>query len=362
MPPKKKGPVTTLKEINPQDYARNVFHLFRVCLGTSLFLISFVFLLWFQAIRFPPLGDTPQLASPLKGTILNVETLFPEWNIDGESWGDVGPSDSVNEGKIPSFMKVVSTVPLKEYLKLESAEDKDADTGKKGKGAAPKKEVKKGKKEVSTEFVDLAVDETGMQLPRVFIGTTTTNDQGEILSDESQALEGFSFVYPFQREIAMNNNAGDRMAFLGVDAPVAAEDITGEEIDPYMCAAFAMVNRFAAALNPSTSTTSLQSSPPSPSPLSPSPSSTPSTQTLSNFPYLWRSIYPQSSSGRPCFNSAGKYCVKLYLGGAWRKVVVLDSVPVRADGRCVLASSSQALELWPLLLSKAIYAAFCTCG
>jgi hypothetical protein len=78
--------------------------------------------------------------------------------------------------------------------------------------------------------------------------------------------------------------------------------------------------------------------------------------------FLWRSIYPQSSEGRPCYNPNGKYCVKLYLAGRWRRVAVSDAVPVSESGRCLLPRSSEALELWPTLLAKALYAAVAGCG
>ena len=57
-----------------------------------------------------------------------------------------------------------------------------------------------------------------------------------------------------------------------------------------------------------------------------------------------------------------KYCVRLYLAGEWRRVFVDDSVPLTVDGNPALASSSDRLELWPLLLAKAIYSVYSACG
>jgi hypothetical protein len=37
-------------------------------------------------------------------------------------------------------------------------------------------------------------------------------------------------------------------------------------------------------------------------------------------------------------------------------------MPVNADEQAVLASSSESLELWPMLLSKAVYSAYTACG
>ena len=78
--------------------------------------------------------------------------------------------------------------------------------------------------------------------------------------------------------------------------------------------------------------------------------------------YLWRAIYPKLPNGKPCYNPSGKYCVKLYLAGKWRKVYVDDSVPLRSDGLPALASSEDRLELWPLILSKALYTVYSACG
>jgi len=64
-------------------------------------------------------------------------------------------------------------------------------------------------------------------------------------------------------------------------------------------------------------------------------------------PFLWQAIYPKFKSQRPYYNPSGKYCVKLFLAGKWRKVTVSDVLPVEADGRPAIASSSEAYELWP---------------
>jgi len=78
--------------------------------------------------------------------------------------------------------------------------------------------------------------------------------------------------------------------------------------------------------------------------------------------FLWRAIHPQLPNGKPVYNPAGKYCVRLYLCGKWRRVYVDDSLPVTADGAPALACSADTLELWPLLLAKAIYSVYSACG
>ncbi|ORX54195.1 hypothetical protein BCR36DRAFT_322497 [Piromyces finnis] len=69
---------------------------------------------------------------------------------------------------------------------------------------------------------------------------------------------------------------------------------------------------------------------------------------------LWDHIYPKGKDGMPSYNSSGKYIVKLYWLGNWRKITVDDSIPVDSKGRPLLVRSVVQHELWQLILSKAI--------
>lgn len=61
-------------------------------------------------------------------------------------------------------------------------------------------------------------------------------------------------------------------------------------------------------------------------------------------------------------NRTGKYIIRLYYLGAWRRIYVDDMVPVNAKGKCLLPTCSRKLGingpyvqlLWPPLISKAI--------
>eukprot|EP00047_Mylnosiga_fluctuans_P005908 m.243568 g.243568 ORF g.243568 m.243568 type:complete len:1503 (+) comp14265_c0_seq1:2238-6746(+) len=67
----------------------------------------------------------------------------------------------------------------------------------------------------------------------------------------------------------------------------------------------------------------------------------------------WELIYPQRDRF-PYVNPGGKYAVKLFWLGSWRKILVDDSIPLDGQGRPLLLTSSIPSELWPLLLCKAV--------
>ena len=68
----------------------------------------------------------------------------------------------------------------------------------------------------------------------------------------------------------------------------------------------------------------------------------------------WDHIFPKGKDGFPMYNTSGKYIVKLFWLGAWRKITVDDKIPVDSAGRPLLISSPCIHEIWPLILSKAL--------
>lgn len=258
-----------------------------------------------QTIPLDPLGDDIPYPPRLSGTIRNVEAVFPEWTLDGEIWDEAHEDD----------VKILNQDRVSKHESLKTICGLQEQVGSPDKKAAPaKKDKKGGKAPIATELTELSVDEHGRALPRMFIGSILHTDSAEH-SDDHEALHGFEFSSSFK-----------------------TLDSTGQSIDPYLCAAYKLVKQYAPSILRATNDTDMSRN------------------------YLWRSIYPQSASGRPCYNPSGKYCVKLYLAGKWRKVTVSDVLPIREDGSIALASSSNPLELWPSILAKAIYTIYTSCG
>jgi len=72
--------------------------------------------------------------------------------------------------------------------------------------------------------------------------------------------------------------------------------------------------------------------------------------------FLWECIYPKGPDGiLPTYQSNGRYSVKMFVNGDWRRVEVDDRIPINTTtGKPLLPTSTNRFELWPLLLSKAL--------
>ncbi|CAM2703017.1 unnamed protein product [Rotaria socialis] len=72
----------------------------------------------------------------------------------------------------------------------------------------------------------------------------------------------------------------------------------------------------------------------------------------------WEHIYALNKVSKQPFitpyNPSGKYVVRLFFLGAWRKIIIDDTIPFDSENRCLLPQTSLPHELWPMLLSKAL--------
>ena len=203
-----------------------------------------------------------------------------------------------DEVKKSALLNINKSAHLSEYLGLT---------------IVPKKNTK-GKADSKLEFNTHRQDESGNSLPFIFLNETS----------EEAGYKSFDLYKSYfkVKESTIIDQSSSNVAFDRLHSPV--------EQDSFICIAYKIVHMFQN-----------------------------STGTASHLSQL---IYPQNSTGQPCYNPHGVYCVKLYMAGGWRRFRVTHDIPVDELGGAILAMSTDKYELWPLLLAKALYQAFDVCG
>ena len=282
----------------------------------------------------------PVTAPQLMGVVAFVDKIFPEWSNSDQNWHDV--QDTEEYVKFPKELSHHGIQSIRTLLNLDSSESK----------AKSKVDSKKGRDVLFDTAVEAYIDEEGRRLPRIIFcddGSlndysrpllfmrTCSDEQTENKSNEEQSSCELNSKEYSENDLAAASGNIPRKGFYEGDEPIRSE------IDPCMCAVFRIIAEFARK----TSNCAVGMA------------STDSKNSASRF--LWNSIYPQLASGRPVYNPTGKYTVRLFVGGKWRKVQVTDLVPIGTHG-CAIARSQEPYELWPSILSKAVYSVYTACG
>ena len=216
------------------------------------------FLIWSKIASLQPveLEDIPidtSVIEQLAGRIANIDTLFPVWDstaVAEEKWGEPLNPDTVKKVKYPDNLGVTSDVNLIKFFGLEPIEVAVDPKAKK----EAKKEPKKGAVETPTALTEVLVDEHGRQLPIVFKPKASENPETESeQTEENKTHLEFEIARPFLRSYTEEQQARlsqqEALAAASAnpesEAPAPTkEEPKGGEIDPFLCGAYRLVQRF----------------------------------------------------------------------------------------------------------------------
>lgn len=212
----------------------------------------------------------PSVFERLAGKIANISTLFPVWNdaaLSEEKWSE--PLVSEQKVQYPKGLGITGEVGLLKYLNLEPVEVVVDPKAKKD----AKKDAKKGAVEAPVELTEVLVDEHGRKLPVLFrdsdplqAADSETPELTTPLQEDTKAYLGFDILRPFVRAYTEEQMAKiAQESALKESAPTsesketsprakpvseseAMEEPLGDEVDPFLCSSFRLVQRFASTI------------------------------------------------------------------------------------------------------------------
>ena len=227
---------------------------------SSIDQLSHTLIPFAQSLELDEIPVDTVLFEQLAGKIPNIDALFPLWDENAmteEKWSEPLAADAVKTVKYPQNLGVTSEVNFMTFFGLEPIE---AVVDPKAKKEA-KKDPKKGSVEAPVALTELLVDENGRTLPVVFKEKNNTlnadatasasvkaNSATDGTTKESRLeFQGFDLPRPFKRtytEQQQRQMERDGATTANGGATTSEVQPQGEEVDPFLCSAFRVVQRF----------------------------------------------------------------------------------------------------------------------
>jgi hypothetical protein len=220
------------------------------------------------------LEDIPvdtSLFEQLAGKVAIIDTLFPEWDevaIADEKWAEPFQPDVIKKINYPSSLNIANEVSFQTYFGLEPIEVAVDPKAKK----EPKKDPKKGAVEVPVEISETFLDEHGRALPVVFKPKPSAKSVGgpaAVVAESGASTGAAASVAPTPAAgTGVNSAVGTAPATARKDGEGSASDAEntqflgfviprpfktaepaegqeeGREIDPFVCGALRVIQRF----------------------------------------------------------------------------------------------------------------------
>jgi hypothetical protein len=254
-----------------------------------------------------PFEEIPSSGSQFTGLLSNVDNIYQEWSIEGQNWQDCSECDDYV--KYPPALNAQNYESISSILNIVEPETK----------AKSKADLKKPKDNSNPNLTlnDNSHNEEGKALPKVYFGDDSninlyyrpfefkkgfSKEQRSRKKHQENLFE--EITKPNINNLVQNSISERQLLHTNgiAERDVNTEEPIGPELDYCMCAAYRIISEY----------------------------SQKRFQTENNDceGLLWNSIYPQLPSGKPVYNASGKYAVKLFLAGKWRKVTLCSYIYV----------------------------------